>query len=61
MCNTGDELTDLRAAAERLRNRPRSDRAPDEVASDLVRLRHICDLLELEFSEEAARPQGRGR
>ena len=61
MCTVGyagagrDDLDLLLAAAERLRNRPPSDRTPEEIRKQLIQLRHICDLLELEFSLDAAR------
>jgi len=52
---SGAELADLRAAAERLLSRSRDGRTPEQIADELIQLRHTCDLLELEFSVEAAR------
>src|SRR5207302_7487341 len=51
MCTTVVELTH---AAERLRRRPRDGRAPHQVGRELRTLRHLIDLLELEFAATAA-------
>jgi len=48
-----DELAALAAAIDRfcLRRRPS---APDEIAGEMIHLRHQCDRLELEFSADAS-------
>jgi hypothetical protein len=51
MCSTVAELT---LAAERLRARPRDGRSPAQVGGELIKLRHLIDLLELEFATSAA-------
>lgn len=48
-------VEDLLSAIGRFRQRPRTDREPQELAADLKGLRHGQDLLELEFAETAAR------
>ncbi|MFN2568917.1 MAG: DUF222 domain-containing protein [Candidatus Dormibacteria bacterium] len=50
----GDELHQLLVCVAALRRRSRSDRAPAEIGEGLIALRHACNLLELEFSVEAA-------
>lgn len=58
MCDAGGdpgaEVGEVLAAVRRLRARPRDGRSQAEVAEELVRLRHACDLLELEFATVAA-------
>jgi len=51
----GDELADVKAAIERFLRRARDGRTPEQIGEELIELRHVCDLLELEFSVEAAR------
>src|SRR5438105_7955135 len=51
MCRTVRELTD---SAEGLRQRPRDDRDPGLIGRELESLRHLMDLLELEFAATAA-------
>jgi Domain of unknown function (DUF222)/HNH endonuclease len=44
----------LRSAIDRFRERPRTQREPDELGADLKGIRHCQDLLELEFAETVA-------
>jgi Domain of unknown function (DUF222)/HNH endonuclease len=44
----------LRSAIDRFRQRPRTQREPDELGADLKGIRHCQDLLELEFAETVA-------
>src|SRR3981081_3042906 len=48
-------LTALESAVGSFCQLPSQDLSAGELAEELIRLRHICDLLELEFSESAAR------
>jgi len=48
------ELAALLSAIDRFRQRPRTYREPQELASELKGIRHGQDLLELEFAETAA-------
>jgi hypothetical protein len=50
-----DWLAPLTAVVDRLSTRPRPDRTPEQVGTDLVRLRHELNRLELEFATDAAR------
>src|SRR3981081_3433743 len=48
-------LTALESAVGSFCQLPSHDLSAGELAEELIRLRHLCDLLELEFSESAAR------
>lgn len=50
----GGEIDTLLAAAGRIRALRSLDRDPAEISAGLVRLRHACDLLELEFAALAS-------
>jgi hypothetical protein len=57
MCNgasDGEPLAAIHAAVERLRSRSRAGWAPERLGQELIRVRRIADLLELEFSTIAA-------
>ena len=47
-------LAELLAAIDRFRQRPKTNRQPQELAGELKGIRHATDLLELEFSQTAA-------
>src|SRR6266480_728507 len=47
-------LAELLAAVDRFRQRPKTNRQPQELAAELKGIRHATDLLELEFSQTAA-------
>ncbi|TMD23989.1 MAG: DUF222 domain-containing protein, partial [Chloroflexi bacterium] len=47
-------LAELLAAIDRFRQRPKTNRQPQELAAELKGIRHATDLLELEFSQTAA-------
>lgn len=51
---TGSPIEELLDAVERFRRRPKTFRSGAELGEELPRLRHACDLLELEFSQAAA-------
>ncbi len=48
------QVSELFAALDRFCQRPKSGRAPEELAVELIELRRACDRLEMEFSETAA-------
>src|SRR5579864_274132 len=52
--STAPALLDLAEAVDRFRSAPRGDQHPVAVGEELVQLRHLCDLLELEFARRAA-------
>ena len=51
---TSRDVSELLAAIERFRQRPKANRQPTELAAELKGIRHGQDLLDLEFSATAA-------
>jgi hypothetical protein len=51
---TGTHLAELLGAIDRFRQRPKTNRQPQELAAELKGIRHAQDLLDLEFSETTA-------
>jgi len=49
-----DYFADLFAAIARFRGRDKSGRRPADLATEVIRLRQACDLLQEEFAEAAA-------
>jgi hypothetical protein len=57
MCNAasnGEPLAAIEAAVEGLRSRSRGGWSPEQLGQELIRIRHVADLLEVEFSAIAA-------
>jgi hypothetical protein len=57
MCNAasnGEPLAAIQVAVEGLHSRSRAGWTPEQLGQELIRIRHLCDLLELEFSAVAA-------
>src|SRR2546428_5968288 len=50
----GTHRAELLAAIDRFRQRPKTNRQPQELAAELKGIRHAGDLLELEFAETTA-------
>ncbi len=48
------DVARLRAAAETFRRRPKSGRTQEQISHELVEVRQVCDLIELEFSDLAS-------
>ncbi len=48
------DVARLRAAAENFRRRPKSGRTQEQISHELVEVRQVCDLIELEFSDLAS-------
>jgi hypothetical protein len=48
------DVARLRAAAEAFRCRPKVGRTQEQISHELVELRQVCDLIELEFSDLAS-------
>jgi Domain of unknown function (DUF222)/HNH endonuclease len=51
----GDAAFELLSAAERYRSRPRVELSGAQIGEELVRLRHVVDLLEVEFAKLSGR------
>ncbi len=51
---TSSHLAELLGAIDRFRQRPKTNRQPQELAAELKGIRHAMDLLELDFSQTAA-------
>src|SRR4029077_8449578 len=54
MCDGMSSLAAVEAGVCPLGERDRAGRSPEQLGEELVRLRHVCDLLELEFAAVAA-------
>jgi len=57
MCEAGEsgnDIVDLHVSVERVLQRSRQGRTPDEIRAELVDVRHVINLLELEFSATAS-------
>lgn len=52
--SAGSPLADLAAAVHRFIDSPPTNQAPDALAAEQVQLRHLIDLLEVQFSKMAA-------
>ncbi|MDQ6878099.1 MAG: HNH endonuclease, partial [Candidatus Dormibacteraeota bacterium] len=50
----GPELEQLMAASDTYRSRPKSGRSREQIAFDLLQLRHLIDQAEIEFAQDAA-------
>src|SRR5713226_2644094 len=50
----GPGMVPLAAAIDRLCERRQTGRSPEDLAGELIHIRHQCDRLELEFSKTAA-------
>src|SRR5260370_32287706 len=48
------DVARLRAAAEAFRRRPKVGRTQELISHELVEVRQVCDLIELEFSDMAS-------
>src|SRR5712692_4783872 len=48
------DVARLRAAAETFRRRPKIGRSQEQISHELVEVRQVCDLIELEFSDLAS-------
>ncbi len=53
--HTSPALADLFCTLDRFGQRPTAGYAPEELAAELIQVRHACDLLELEFAKLAGR------
>src|ERR1700694_4238838 len=51
----GEAASDLQAAVERARSRPLLELSGAQLGEELVRLRHVVDLLEVEFAKLSGR------
>src|SRR5260370_29711694 len=48
------DVARLREAVESFRRRPRTGRTQEQISHELVEVRQVCDLIELEFSDLAS-------